>query len=73
MEEEYYNKILLNYRSGVEFILKTDRGNGIIENKVRLIYSGKKPQLKFINGGAIFNPESVGGVEKIISLDEINS
>lgn len=70
MEEKKYNEIFSEYRSGVEFTLITDRGNGVTENEVRLVaLEGEKPYFKFVNGGAIFNPKSIGGIKNIISLD----
>jgi len=51
MEEEKYYQILSGYCVGDKFNLKTDRGNGVIENEVELVYIDKTPQLKFKKGG----------------------
>jgi hypothetical protein len=75
MDEKKYNDILSTYRRGVEFTLITNRGQGDLSNEVILDYvsedKGKLiPKLRFINGGAIFDPKAIGGVERIIDLVE---
>ena len=74
MEEKTYRAYTENYREGMEFLLRTNRGNGVIENPVVLKYdlvNGLKvPHFHFIAGGAIFDPRSVGGIENIVSIEE---
>ncbi|MFA5071513.1 MAG: hypothetical protein WC511_04075 [Candidatus Pacearchaeota archaeon] len=70
MNEKKYYQILAEYRSGVEFDLVTSKENNITESEMRLVsLKGEKPYLKFKNGGATFNPKSVGGIKNIVSLD----
>jgi hypothetical protein len=75
MDEKYYYTFLSNYRKGMEFVLTTDRGNGPIPQEVFLDYlpdeKGElKPFLRFMEGRAIFDPEAIGGFEKILGLKE---
>ena len=74
MEERDYLGYLKNYGEGTEFLLRTNREHGIIENPVILRYDvieGKKvPTFHFIKGDAIFDPKAIGGIENIVSLEE---
>jgi hypothetical protein len=77
MEEKNYYDILSSYRKGTEFMLVTDRKNGEVSNFMYLDYlpdekNELKPKLRFVNGGAVFEPESIGGIEKIVSLNIVD-
>jgi|WetSurMetagenome_2_1015567.scaffolds.fasta_scaffold970698_1 hypothetical protein len=77
MKEEKYYEILTTYKKGIVFELTTNRGNGDIKNLVCIDYmpaeKGEEiPMLRFMDGGEIFNPESIGGVERIVSLETVS-
>jgi len=78
MEEKTYNDILSNYRKGTEFQLTTNRGNDNVSNLVYLDYVSKNngekivSKFRFMEGGEIFEPEAIGGIEKIVSIELID-
>ncbi|VVB83655.1 Uncharacterised protein [uncultured archaeon] len=72
MKKDEYNSFLSRYDKGTRFEIVTDRGNGRMSSEATLNYSDKagiiKPELEF-DGGAVFNPRLVGGIENgVISL-----
>lgn len=77
MEEKTYRDYLDTYRRGTEFILTTDRRNGEVPNYVFIDISKKDgkeiPVFRFMDGGETFDPEKIGGVERIISIEEVSS
>ncbi|MCK9570625.1 hypothetical protein M0R72_16880 [Candidatus Pacearchaeota archaeon] len=75
MDEKKYQGYLDNCK-GTEFIITTNRGNGEIHNYVFIDNSKKDrkeiPVFRFMNGGETFNPEKIGGVERIVSIEEVS-
>jgi len=75
MKEKEYFDFLGRYEENSQFILRINRGNGPFEREVILKYSNyagiKKPELYFIDGGNRFDYKSIGGIENIVSLEEI--
>jgi len=75
MDEKTYQNYL-SYNKGTEFILTTDRRNGEVPNYVFIDTSKKDgkeiPVFRFMSGGETFDPEKIGGVERIVSIEEIS-
>jgi enterochelin esterase-like enzyme len=76
MKEKTYQDYLNTYRRGTEFMLTTDRRNGEVQNYVFMDTSKKDgkeiPVFRFMDGGETFDPEKIGGVEKIVSIEEVS-
>lgn len=76
MDEKTYQDYLDTYRRGREFVLTTNRGNGNIPNYVFIDYIKKEGKdvsiFRFMDGGEIFEPEKIGGVERIVSIKEVS-
>jgi hypothetical protein len=76
MDKKTYQDYLDIYRPGTEWILTTNRANGEITNYVfidTLKKDGKEiPLFRFMDGGEFFDPEKIGGVEKIVSIEEVS-
>jgi hypothetical protein len=75
MEEKTYQDYL-SHNQGTEFMLTTDRRNGEVPNYVFIDTSKKDGKeisvFRFMNGGETFDPEKIGGVERIVSIKEVS-
>ena len=73
-EAEYYD-FLSDYVKGIQFEMIINGRNGEVPGEVYLDYVKSSPDetpkscLRFVDGNAIFDPKTIGGVKNIKSLD----
>jgi hypothetical protein len=75
MDEKLYNDLLLMYRQGTEFQLVTNRKNGEVQNQIYVDYTKDEKTgeltscFRFLDGKAVFDPKTIGGIENIVSIE----
>jgi len=78
MEEKTYNDFLSTYRKGMDFTLTyINKGNretsrNLWIDEVQNSEGKPEPQFRFSDSGDVLNPRLIGGVERIISIEEIS-